>query len=137
MAATTRSTYRPTESQYKNGAREMYVTYDLARRAQSGGASVPKVKRVYIAGDVADWRVGTFAKRTGKKVRGVKIEYRQSRSAYKRSPRATSSSTEPVKVARGASRFTKVVEVPKTAENVRFHAGRLPRKYQSALQSVR
>ncbi len=84
-----------------------------------------------------DWKVGTFVKRTGRKVRGVKIDYRQSRSAYKRLPRPTAPKNDPVKVAKGSSRFTKIVEVPKTAESVRFHTDRLRRKYQSAPQSVR
>ncbi len=55
--ATTSSThrYRPTESKYKGGASEMYVTYDLNRKTQGGGmATYPKIKRIYIAGDVRE-----------------------------------------------------------------------------------
>jgi hypothetical protein len=33
--------------------------------------------------------------------------------------------------------FSKIVEVPEDAENVRFHTDALPRKYQEALQDVR
>jgi hypothetical protein len=45
--------YRPTESKYKGGADEMYVTYDLEQKARSDGRAIyPKVKRVYIAGQV-------------------------------------------------------------------------------------
>ena len=77
--------YKPTEARYKGRAREMYVTYDLPQRTRGAGQALyPKVKRVYIAGDVKDWKLGTFAKRTGKEVRGVKIDFEQTRSAYDR-----------------------------------------------------
>lgn len=75
--------YRPTEAKYKGGAEEMYVTYDVAQKTRGGGGALyPKVKRVYIAGRVKDWKVGDFAKRTGRKVHGVKIDYEQSRAPY-------------------------------------------------------
>ena len=68
--------YKTTESKYKGGAEEMYVTYDLWQETRGDGRALyPKVKRVYIAGRVKDWHIGTFAKRTGKHVHGVKIEY--------------------------------------------------------------
>ena len=40
--------------------------------------------RFGFAGHVTDWQVGTFAKRTGKHVHGVKIGYEQSRASYAR-----------------------------------------------------
>ena len=77
--------YKTTESKYKGGAEEMYVTYDLWQETRGDGRALyPKVKRVYIAGRVKDRHVGTFAKRTGKRVHGVQIEYTQSRTAYAR-----------------------------------------------------
>lgn len=61
----------------------MYVTYDLVQRTRSGRtANYPKVKRGYIAGDVTDWKEGRFTKRTGRKVKGVKITYTQERAAF-------------------------------------------------------
>ena len=64
--------YRPTESKYKGGASEMYVTYDLEQKTRGGGSAwLPKVKRVYIAGDVTGWEVGEFRKRSGREVHGV------------------------------------------------------------------
>ena len=46
--------YRPTESEYKGGAHDMFVTYDLDERTRDGAtATYPKVKRV----DIADWMV--------------------------------------------------------------------------------
>jgi hypothetical protein len=45
--------YRPTESGYKGGAEEMYVTYDLEQCTRGGDTALyPKVKRVYVPGDV-------------------------------------------------------------------------------------
>jgi hypothetical protein len=135
--------YRPTEAKYKGGAREMYVTYDLSQETRGGGrARYPKVQRVYIAGQVKDWHVGTFPKRTGKEVHGVKIDYEQSRAGYERkgytaARGGTRYRVAPTKVGGGTSHFSKVVEVPKGARNVQFHAGKLPPKYQHALQEVR
>src|SRR5919201_3287702 len=77
--------YRPTESKYKGGADEMYVTYDLEQHTRGGGTALyPKVKRVYIAGDVKDWQVGDFTKRSGRQAHGVKIDYEQTRSGDRR-----------------------------------------------------
>ena len=43
--------------------------------ARGGGhALYPKVKRVYIAGDIKDCKAGTVQKRSGRQVRGVRIE---------------------------------------------------------------
>jgi hypothetical protein len=48
MNATTKThRYRPTESRYKGGARQLCVTYDLEQRTRGGGTAIyPKVKRV-------------------------------------------------------------------------------------------
>ena len=56
MTTATDRSYRPTESKFKGGAKEMYVTYDVSQTTRNGGhALYPKVKRVYIAGKVKDW----------------------------------------------------------------------------------
>src|SRR5271157_5536354 len=76
--------YRPTESKYKGGAHDMFVTYDLDERTRGGDTTTyPKVKRVYIAGEVKDWIAGAVRKRTGREVPGVRIEYEQSRKRYR------------------------------------------------------
>jgi hypothetical protein len=138
--------YRPTESKYKDGAAEMYVTYDLDQRTRGGGhALYPKVKRVYIAGDLVDWRAGSdLRKRTGRQVKGVRLEYRQSRARYRRgSYQAQRGKTRyevsPSAVGKTSQLFTQIVEVPERAENVRFYssAETLPAKYKEALQNVR
>jgi len=137
--------YRPTESKYKGDAKEMYVTYDLEQDTRGEGtATYPKVKRVYIAGDVTDWDVGNFEKESGERVFGVKVEYEQSREGYERagytaerSDTGTEYTVKPTHVEGSRSQFSKIVELPEKAENVQFHQENLPEKYQSALQNVR
>jgi len=121
----------------------MYVTYDLKRETRSGTTTAtPRVKRIYIAGRVKNWHVGNYAKRTGRKVHGVKIEYTQTRGSYQRTPYSakrggTNYKVGPAKVASSDSKFTTIVELPKTAHNVHFYSSKLPHKYASTLQRVR
>jgi hypothetical protein len=135
--------YKPTESKYKHGAAQMYVTYDLPQKTRGEShALYPKVKRVYIAGNIKDWQVGTFAKRTGKTVHGVKIEYEQSRASYQRkgytaARGGTQYEITPAQVRGTTSIFSKIVEVPEKAQHVELHIGTLPAKYGAALQDVR
>jgi hypothetical protein len=66
--AMTNRRYRSTESKYKVGAQEMYVTYDLDQKTRGGRSALyRKVKRVYIVGEVKDWKPGLVRKRTGVK----------------------------------------------------------------------
>ena len=66
--------YRSTESKYKGGAHEMYVTYDLEQKTRGDQSAIyPKVKRVYIAGHVKDWTTGVVRKRTGRQVHSIRI----------------------------------------------------------------
>ena len=137
--------YRPTESQFKGMADEMYVTYDLEQKTRGNGhALYPKVKRVYIAGDVRDWTVGEVKKRSGRVVYGVTIEYQQSRSAYHRRAYIarrgrTSYKVDPASVKASYQIFRKIVEVPRNAHNVHLYRDLkgLPEKYHQALQDVR
>ena len=143
MANASDRRYKATESKYKGGAEEMYVSYDLLQKTRgSNPALYPKVKRVYIAGKVKSWHVGTFTNRTGRDIYGVKIDYEQSRSGYVRKAySATRGNTHyqvpPIRVKGSTSSFSKVVAVPEDAQNVQFHAGGLPQKYREALQDVR
>ncbi len=71
--ATRERGYRPTESKLKGGAETLYLTYDLEQKTRGGGSALyPKVKRVYIAGEVTGWEAGVFQKRSGREVYGVK-----------------------------------------------------------------
>ena len=123
----------------------MYITYDKKQETRGGNEKLyPRVKRVYIAGDVKSWKVGNFQKRTGRKVHGVAIEYEQSRRGFQRSGFTakrdrTSYSAKPASVGSATQEFRKVVEVPADAQNIHFYpnAHRLPARYQSAVQSVR
>jgi len=143
MTEAVKRRYKSTESKYKGNAQEMYVTYDLWQETRGNNRALyPKVKRVYIAGEVKNWQVGDFKKRTGKEVHGVKIDYEQSRSGYSRKGyTATRGDTQyqvlPTKIGSGKSSFSQIVEVPDEAQNVTFHDKNLPPKYQDALQDVR
>jgi hypothetical protein len=137
--------YRSTESKYKGTASEMYVTYDLEQQTRGDTtAKYPKVKRVYIAGDVTNWQPGHFEKQSGKKVFGVKVDYEQGREGYhrqgytaKRSDTGTEYEVPPSDVQSSKSSFSKIVELPEEAENIQFHQSGLPQRYESAMQNVR
>jgi hypothetical protein len=137
--------YKPTESQYKGGAKEMYVAYDLKQQTRGDDTAMyPKVKRVYIAGEVKDWKTGNVMKRSGRTVPGVEIKYEQTRAGYRRKGytaerNGTKYKVKPTTVEGSSQEFRKVVEIPKGAQNVQFYKQqeKLPKKYQSALQDVR
>jgi hypothetical protein len=145
MSKNRHSTYRSTESKYKGTAAEMYVVYDLDRRTLRGDSTpIPKIKRVYIAGDVDGWNVGEFRKRSGREAHGVRIEYQQTRRAYRRGGYRgrrgqAESEVGPASVRATTQHFAQVVEVPPRARNVRFYTDgkKLPEVYRHALQRVR
>ena len=137
--------YRPTESKYKGGAHQMYVTYDLEQRTRGAQTAVyPKVKRVYIAGEIKGWNAGAVQKRTGREVHGVRIEYEQNRQGYRRKAYGahrgrTDYTVGLASVGSTAQRFVQVVEVPQRARNVHFYPqhAEVPAKYREALQRIR
>lgn len=141
----TKGRYRPTEAQYKGGAEEMYVTYDLEQRTRGNRhADYPKVKRVYIAGKVTNWKPGVFQNRVGRDVRGLRIEYQQRRAGYRRSEFAAHRGSREYKVGAAsvkptAQHFVQVVELPERARNVHFYqlGQELPERYRGALQRIR
>ncbi len=145
MTVTQNNAYRSTESKYKGGASEMYISYDLEQQTRGGNtALMPKIKRVYIAGEVKEWKQGDFCKRSGREVHGVRIEYQQSRSRYRRrSFHAKRDQTDYHVAGTGVraaqQRFAQVVELPASARNVAFHRNGkdLPERYRHALQRVR
>jgi hypothetical protein len=142
---TSTTRYRATDSRGKGGAAEMFVTYDLQQKTPGDkNAEYPKVKRVYVSGKVRHWKAGMVTKRSGRKVHGVAVEYEQTRRGYHRKAFSVKRGKKTYKVAPAtvkptAQNFTKVVEIPKNARNVHFYmtANSLPKKYRSALQTVR
>ncbi|MCG3117766.1 MAG: hypothetical protein LLH30_19010 [Candidatus Manganitrophus sp. SA1] len=143
MARQQAHVYRPTESKYKAGADEKYITYDLEQRTRGGGSALyPKVKRVYIAGEVKDWKVGHFHKKSGRRVWGVQITYQQAREGYMRGAYTAQRGkkayrVKPTQVKPTVMTLKEIVEVPEGAESIRFHERSLPAKYQGALQNVK
>lgn len=104
----------------------------------------PKVRRVYIAGKVKGSQIGTFEKRSGKQVHGVKIVYEQSPFRPRTQGVHRPPWRYPVPRAGGAGRdagrrssFSKIIELPGDAQGVQFHTGKLPKRYRDALQDVR
>jgi hypothetical protein len=146
MRTQKRRAYKPTEAKFKGGAIERYVAYDLEQRTRSGRRAIyPKVKRVYIAGDVTGWKsAARLRKRSGRVVKGIRIEYRQSRRAYARKAYTakrgrTRYQVKPSRAPRTEETFTQIVELPEKARNAHFYpaSSRLPPKYKHALQRVR
>ncbi|MFG0335614.1 MAG: hypothetical protein ACF8TS_19825 [Maioricimonas sp. JB049] len=135
--------YTPTEAKYKGTAEEHYITYDLEQRTSGDStARYPKVKRVYIAGEPENWKVGQFEKKSGREVFGVRINYVQRREGYDRrgytaERNGTTYHVPPTHVEPNESHYSKVIEIPEAARNVQFRGTKLPKKYQSALQDVR
>jgi hypothetical protein len=85
-----------------------------------------------------------FRKQSGCEVHGVRIEYEQSRRPYRRGAyTATRGQTEAevpeTNVAATIQRFAQVVELPREARNIQFHAAAkdLPEPYRHARQRVR
>ena len=135
--------YTPTEATYKGNAEDNYITYDLEQQTRSRTtARYPKVKRVYLSGDVQHWEVGTFKNRSGRSIYGVRIDYERGREGYRRKGyqaerNGTTYHVPPTTVEPSRATFSKVVEIPPDAENITFRGTRLPEKYQSALQAVK
>ena len=97
---------------------EMYITYDLAQPTRGGGTAVfPKVKRVYIPGEVVEWGVGRFRKRSGRMVFGVRISYLLRDG--------TGPARHGSELARDR-RFTQVIDLPDAARNVQLHEAQHP-----------
>jgi hypothetical protein len=120
-------------------AQEMYVSYDLPQRTRGGGTAIfPKVKRVYIPGEIQEWAVGNFRKRSGRHVFGVKVTYR-----VPAEPTIEESQTDSRPDAGRVSRihptyrrFTQVIGLPEAARNVQLHEAQAPGRAQY-LRSVR
>lgn len=88
--------------------------------------------------------MGTVQKRTGREVHGVRIEYEQSRTSYRRKGYKAERGETSYKVAAASvpatsQRFIQIVEVPAGARKIHFYTdlGKLPAKYRHDLQRVR
>lgn len=123
--------YTPTEATYAGGAEELYLTYLLEQETRSGGtATYPKVQRVYLPGELVDWTLGRFEKRSGREVHGVRVRYTTQRSGYTAERGDTLVDVPPT-----TQRVARIVEVPEAAREVQLRT-ELPGKYRKALQDV-
>ena len=145
MTTNKKQEYKPTESKYKGDAKEMYITYDIEQETRGENKALyPKVKRVYIPGNVKDYEVGKTEKQSGKEVRGLTVNYEQGREGYHREGftaerDGSEYEVEATDVSSTKQEFTKVVEVPEEAKNIKFYEDKedLPERYESALQNVK
>lgn len=122
---------------------DLYVTFDIEETSSSGHRVLePHARRVSIGGEVKEWQVGDFRRRSGREVHGIRIHYEQTRKGYLREGftatrggityEVPSTDVEP-----GTSMFTHIVELPVRARNVQLHRGALPRRYREALRVTR
>ncbi|RWJ04890.1 MAG: hypothetical protein EOR25_30050 [Mesorhizobium sp.] len=94
-----------------------------------------------MPGKVVGWQIGTFEKKSGRSVYGLKLEYQQSRKryvrkAYKAKRGRISHEVPETKAAETTQSFTKIIEVPEIAKNIRLREG-LPKECAPARQNVR
>lgn len=134
---------RAEQPRYPTTVSDLYVTYDIEEVTASGQRTLePHARRVSIGGEVREWQVGDFRRRSGREVHGIRIHYEQSRKGYLRDGftatrggityEVPSTDVEP-----GTSMFTHIVELPVRARNVQLHRGALPRRYREALRVTR
>ena len=77
--------YRPTEAKFSGKGKYYYILY-LSRDKVRGGKVrwKPHVKRVYISGELLEYRVGRVRKRSGRTAHGVVFVYLNERRGYHR-----------------------------------------------------
>jgi hypothetical protein len=137
--------HHSTESKYKGGAHDKFVIYDLEQRTRGDNMAIyPKVRRVFISGNIKKWELGHFRKNSGHEVYGVRIIYEQICKVYRRvgfeaKRGQTEDSVNSAETPPSSQEFTQIVEVPEEATNVHFYADKneLPEKYQTVIQDVR
>jgi hypothetical protein len=117
--------YRSAESKYKGGARDIFVTYDLAQRTRGGAITLyPKIKRVYIAGDVKEVGAQTLWKGSARRAHRVRATRKGCRRhAFTAHRDGQAYPRQATSVRPTHQRFAEVVEVPRQARNVRFYPG--------------
>ncbi len=136
---TQKHNYNSIESEYKTRSRNMFITYDLEQRTRNGNTAIyPKIKRVYIAGNIKDWKVGRMHKKSGREVRGISITYEQTRKGYDHKNFEFKCDNIKYEIPTSIvsityQEFTQIVEVPDNAKNMRFFAdvSELPNKYKN------
>jgi len=106
------STYIPTEVKYKGGAKVLWLVYYHPRKKRE------YAKRIYFPADAFDIKVegpGYFKNRFGNKVYGIKI-------TYKMTIRATTIHVrgKEIHLPERVVTKTKIVEIPKEAQNIRI-----------------
>jgi len=77
--------YRPTEAKFSGKGRYYYILYLSKDRVRGGKVRwKPHVKRVYISGELLEYKVGRVRKRSGRTVHGIVFVYLNERRGYRR-----------------------------------------------------
>jgi hypothetical protein len=107
------------EERYNKGGKVVYLTYVSPQRLSKGKTQPrTRMQRLYFPGDVRNIRVGKpgeVAKRTGRKVHGVAIEY----DYVLKGARARRGNTR-YELPERQSKRTKIVDLPDNARNIRL-----------------
>lgn len=134
---------KSTESKYKGSISRYFLTYDLLQKMRNGKKQkLAKVKRINLPGTLLSHEVGNFTKKSGNKTFGLKLKYSKKRSSYTRQPFTLIREGKRIHVSKSKIpevkfTYTKIVDLPKNAENVKLHRkDTLPLKYKSVLQKA-
>jgi len=106
------NTYIPTEMKYKDGAKVMWLVYYHPGRKRE------YAKRIYFPGNAQNIKIegpGEFKNRFGNKVWGVKVSYEMTIS-----PTVIHVRGKEIRLPERVVSKTKIVEVPKEAQNIRI-----------------
>ena len=77
--------YKPTTAKFKGRTKTYYILYLSRDRVRGGKVRwKPHVKRVYISGELLEYKVGRVRKRSGRTVHGVVFVYLNERRGYRR-----------------------------------------------------
>ena len=134
--------YKPTTAKYKGATKVVYVVYKKPHSYR--GVVHPRtiVNKVYISGRlVKTLGPGVFTKKSGRSVYGLKFIYENPRAAYHRKSFVAKRGSTRYKVSaadvgRTRTLVSKVIELPRSARNVRVYS-KLPARYRGPLQAVR
>ena len=108
--------YRPSEYPRVGPGKYYYIFYENLEQTRSGKKVwKPRAKRVYISGRLKSWKKGTFVKRSGSRVFGIKFVYENTRKPFKAQRDSTKYS-----VGRATMDVKKIMELPKNARKVRI-----------------
>lgn len=141
--------YKPTTAKYKGVTHTYYLTYDLPmtmrfRDNSTKRVVVPRVRKLYISGALVKHtkRPKIHTLRTGSRVYGIKVTYRNPRETFYKSSfvgkhgKLRGVRVSGARIPKTRMLVNKVAVVPRNAKNVKLRK-KLPKKYKKALMDVK